>query len=192
MNKSLFRLEILPLLIMLLVLFATTTSGDVLLEMSGFVWIGRYLGIPGTILIVASLAYSLRKRKYISSGNPQKLLRMHEFFTLLGSILVLIHAGHHYNTILPWLALVAMLINIFSGMIGRYLLVRSRQHLMAQQQNYQGHGLSGAEINKELFWDSVTFHLMEKWRIIHFPISFVFAVLAIGHIVSILMFWEWR
>jgi hypothetical protein len=42
------------------------------------VWVGRYLGIPGTILIIASLTYSLRKRKFISDGKSEDLLNLHE------------------------------------------------------------------------------------------------------------------
>jgi len=192
MKNSLFRHEVVPLLAMFIFLMGATTTGEYLLEMFGFVWIGRYLGIPGTLLIILSLTYSLRKRKYISSGNPQKLLRMHELLTWLGALLVLVHAGSHFNTILPWLALIAMVVNLISGMIGRYLLGRSRQHMMAKQESYKTRGLSKVEIDKELFWDAVTFQLMEKWRVVHFPISFIFAVLALGHIISILMFWEWR
>ncbi|MCF6198613.1 MAG: hypothetical protein L3J67_04320 [Hyphomicrobiaceae bacterium] len=192
MKNSLFRLEIAPLLGMFVLLIGTTTVGDALLERLGYLWIGRYLGIPGTLLIILSLTYSLRKRKYISSGNPQKLLRMHELLTWLGALLVLVHAGHHFNTILPWLALIAMVVNLISGMIGRYLLARSRQHMMAKQESYKTRGLSKVEIDKELFWDAVTFQLMEKWRVVHFPISFIFAILTLGHIISILMFWEWR
>ena len=53
------------------------------------VWVGRYLGIPGSILIIGSLVYSLRKRKYITSGTPRSLLTIHEFMAWLGSLLVL-------------------------------------------------------------------------------------------------------
>jgi hypothetical protein len=38
----------------------------------------------------------------------------------------------------------------------------------------------------------VTFDAMAKWRKLHIPIFIVFAVLALGHIVSIFLFWGWR
>lgn len=192
MNKSLFRLEILPFLFQFTVLLAATILGDYILHRYDLVWVGRYLGIPGTIIILLSLAYSLRKRKVIHSGSPRVLLRMHEIFTWLGALMVLVHAGIHFNTILPWLALAAMVINVVSGMIGRYLLTRSRRHLTEMREKYSMHGLTKIEADKELFWDAVTFELMEKWRAVHFPISYVFAALAIGHIVSIFLFWEWQ
>ena len=36
--------------------------------------------------------------------------------------MVLIHAGIHFNAILPWLATVAMGVNVISGMVGKLLL----------------------------------------------------------------------
>lgn len=33
---------------------------------------------------------------------------------------------------------------------------------------------------------------MKKWRSVHLPITLAFAVLGVGHIVSILLFWQWQ
>ncbi len=192
MNKSLFNHEVLPFLLLFSALVILTLVGDYILHLFDLVWIGRYLGIPGTILILLSLIYSLRKRKMIDTGSPRSLLRMHEIFTWLGALMVLVHAGVHFNAVLPWLALGAMIINVISGMVGRYLLTRSRRHLQERQERFNMHGLSKTETEKELFWDSVAFDLMAKWRVVHIPISLAFAVLALGHIVSIFMFWGWR
>ena len=191
MEKSLFRLEVLPFLGQFVLLIAATIMGDITLHHFDLVWIGRYLGIPGTLLILLSLLYSLRKRKVIRSGNPQFLLGLHEFLTWLGALMVLVHAGVHFNAILPWLALAAMVVNVISGMVGRYLLGRSRRHLTKRQEKYRLHGMSKTETEKALFWDAVTFELMARWRAVHFPISYAFAALAVGHIVSIFLFWEW-
>lgn len=105
---SLWRRHILPFLALVGLLAAATLAGDYLLHRAGLVWVGRYLGIPGTLLILASLTYSLRKRKHISWGEPRRLLGFHEFSAWLGSLLVLLHAGIHFSAILPWLATVAM------------------------------------------------------------------------------------
>ncbi len=191
-RKSLLRLEILPFLFHFVVVMAATTLGDFILHRLDLVWVGRYLGIPGTALILLSFFYSLRKRKIIRKGNPRTLLRMHELFTWLGALMILVHAGVHFNAILPWLALAAMVVDVISGMVGRYLLARSRRHLKAMRQKYRLHGMTKEETERELFWDAVAFDLMVKWRAVHFPISFVFAALALGHIASVFLFWEWR
>ena len=104
-------------------------------------WIGRYLGIPGTLLIVGSCAYSLRKRKLIRAGKPVTLLRWHERLAWVGSLLVLVHAGIHFNALLGWLAAGAMLVNVGSGLTGKFLLQRSRQRLDETRERMRARGL---------------------------------------------------
>lgn len=192
MKISLFRSQVLPFLFLFTALIVVTVVLDVVLHVFNLAWIGRYAGIPGTLLILVSLTYSLRKRKVITSGNPRHYLQMHEALTWVGSLMVLVHAGFHFNAVLPWLALIAMLVNVASGLIGRFLLMRSRARLIEREEKYRLHGLSKGETEKELFWDTVTYDLMAKWRTIHFPISFAFAVLGLGHIVSVFLFWGWK
>ena len=189
---SLWRQHILPFSVLVGLLAAATLAGDYMLHRLGLVWIGRYLGIPGTILILASLTYSLRKRKYISWGEPRRLLGFHEFTAWLGSLLVLLHAGIHFSAILPWLATIAMGINVISGMVGKILLNRSRQHVQQQRDRFQLRGLPLPEAERALFWEAVTLDAMTKWRRIHIPIFVAFAVLALGHIVGIFLFWGWK
>lgn len=191
MERSLWRKHILPFTLLLGLLAAATLVGDYALHRFNLVWVGRYLGIPGTILIILSLYYSLRKRKYVSSGNPKTLLSLHEFGSWLGALMILIHAGIHFNAILPWLATVAMGVNVISGMVGKMLLDRSRRHLQGQREHFQLRGLSRPEVEQTLFWDAVMLDAMTQWRKVHIPIFIVFAVLSLGHIISIFLFWGW-
>lgn len=188
---SLWRQHILPFAVLLGLLAAATLAGDYLLHRLNLVWVGRYLGIPGTILIIGSLVYSLRKRKVITAGNPKTLLTLHEFGAWLGSLMVLIHAGIHFNAILPWLATLAMGVNVISGMVGKLLLKRSRLHVQGQREHFQLRGVSRSEVEQALFWDAVTLDAMTQWRKVHIPIFIVFAVLSLGHIISIFLFWGW-
>ncbi len=191
MTTSLWRQHILPFTLLLGLLAVATLAGDYLLHRLNLVWVGRYLGIPGTILIIGSLVYSLRKRKYITTGNPKSLLKLHEISTWLGSLMVLLHAGIHFNAILPWLATVAMGVNVISGMVGKLLLDRSRRHVLGQREHFQLRGLSRPEVDQAVFWDAVTLDAMTRWRKVHIPIFIVFVVLSLGHIVSIFLFWGW-
>lgn len=191
MAHSLWRGHVLPFTLLLGLLAAATLAGDYLLHRLNLVWVGRYLGIPGTLLIIGSLVYSLRKRKLISSGNPKTLLTLHEIGTWLGSLMVLLHAGIHFNAILPWLATVAMGVNVISGMVGKLLLARSREHVLGQREHYQLRGLSKSDVERAVFWDALTLDAMARWRSVHIPIFVIFAVLALGHIISIFLFWGW-
>ncbi|MEI6300476.1 MAG: hypothetical protein WCR74_03480 [Betaproteobacteria bacterium] len=192
MMTSLWRQHVLPFTLVVGLLAVATLVGDYFLHRLDLAWVGRYLGIPGTLLIIGSLIYSLRKRKYIKAGNPKSLLTLHEFAAWLGSLFVLIHAGIHFNAILPWLATLAMGINVISGMVGKLLLDRSRQHMQGQREHFQLRGLSRPAVEQAVFWDAVTYDAMTKWRKVHIPIFVVFAVLSVGHILSIFLFWGWH
>jgi hypothetical protein len=192
MKARLFSREVLPFYGALFALAAVTVLSDALLHLLNAVWIGRWLGIPGTLLILASLAYSARKRKLITSGKPVQLLRLHEWMAWAGSLLVLVHAGIHFNAILGWLAVAAMLVNVGSGLTGKYLLDRSRRRLDEARQHMRQQGLSPAELEERTYWDGLTFDAVKQWRSVHFPITLAFAVLALAHIVAVFLFWGWK
>jgi len=192
MRAKLITRQILPSLLAFSALVAGALLIDAALHLLNAVWIGRYLGIPGTLLIIFSFGYSLRKRKLISTGNPAQLLRWHERMAWLGSLLVLVHAGIHFNAILGWLAVAAMLINVGSGLTGKFLLNRSRIKLEEAKQRMHQRGIPPQELDEKMYWDSLTFDVVKQWRAVHFPITLAFAVLALAHIIAIALFWGWK
>jgi len=191
-QARLFSREVVPFYLSLFALGAVALLCDAALHLANAAWVGRWLGIPGTLLILASLGYSLRKRKLIRSGQPAKLLRLHEYLAWAGSLLVLVHAGIHFNAILGWLAVGAMLVNVASGLTGKYLLDRARRRLEAARQRMREQGLSAAQMAERTYWDSLTFDTVKQWRSVHFPITLAFAVLALAHIVAVILFWDWK
>lgn len=191
-RAQVFRREVVPHILAFLGLVAAVLVIDLLLHSAGLVWIGRYLGIPGTLLIAGSFLYSLRKRKLIGFGRPVALLRLHERMAWAGSLLILVHAGIHFNALLGWLAVFAMLISVGSGLTGKYLLERSRRRLEEARNRLRGQGLSEADLEERLYWDTLTFDVVKQWRVVHFPITLAFAVLALAHIVAVFWYWSWR
>jgi UPF0716 family protein affecting phage T7 exclusion len=190
-KARLFSHEVVPFFLSLTALAAAALLCDAALHLLDIVWVGRWLGIPGTLLILASLGYSLRKRKLINSGQPATLLRLHEYMAWAGSLLVLVHAGIHFNAILGWLAVWAMLINVASGLTGKILLARSRRRLDEARQRMREEGLTPAQLAERTYWDSLTFDAVKQWRAVHFPFTLAFAVLALAHIIASLLFWSW-
>lgn len=161
---------------------------DYLLHRLGLVYIGRHLGYIGTFTIVISFIYSLRKRKYISSGSPKQLLALHEYLAWIGSVMLLVHAGIHFNALLPWLAIVMLLIAVASGLIGKFLLKKANESLKDRRLELINTGLSKEDADKKLFFDSITVDLMKKWRVVHLPITLILGILALMHIVTIIIF----
>ncbi len=192
LRAQLLSREVVPFFMSLVALALTALVCDALLHVLDLVWIGRYLGIVGTLLICGSFGYSLRKRKLIQGGDTAALLKWHERMAWLGSLLVLVHAGVHFNAILGWLAVWAMLINVASGLTGKFLLQRSRRRLEEARQRMQATGVKASQQEDTLYWDSLTFDAVKNWRKVHFPITLAFGVLAVAHIVAIFLFWGWR
>ena len=85
-----------------------------------------------------------------------------------------------------------MLINVGSGLTGKYLLERARKRLDAERQLLRDEGLTASQLEERLHLDTLTFDVVKKWRSVHFPITLAFVVLALAHIISIFIFWGWK
>jgi len=192
MQARIVRKEVLPFVLYMAALVASALLIDAALHLLNIVWIGRWLGIPGVLLILGSFGYSMRKRKLIHTGRPATLLRWHEGLAWLGSMLVLVHAGVHFNSILAWLAVGAMLVNVLSGLTGKFLIDRSRRRLEEARQRMRDQGLTANELADRTYWDSMTFDAVKKWRVVHFPITLAFGVLGLAHIIATFLFWGWK
>ena len=192
MKPKLITREVLPFLISFAMLVLAALFIDGVLHVLNLVWIGRYLGILGSLMILGSFRYSMRKRKLIKTGNPATLLRIHEYLAWTGSLLILVHAGIHFNSILGWLAVVAMLINIGSGLAGKFLLDRARKRINASRQTLLKQGVPEPAMEEHIYWDTMTFDVVKQWRAVHFPITLAFAVLSLAHIIAIFLFWGWK
>jgi hypothetical protein len=188
MKQSHFGRYVLPFAQWYIFMIFTAIAFDYFLHRFQLVFVGRYLGFVGTVLIVISFLYSLRKRRLVKSGSPKKLLAMHEYLAWSGSILLLVHAGIHFNAILPWLAVFMLLVNVASGLVGKFLLKDANEALVAKRKEMADSGLGISETDKILFWDSIAVDMMKKWRVVHMPISLLFVLFALLHIFTIIMY----
>ncbi len=188
MKLPIFIKQVLPFLFLYSLMIFITIIIDFILHYYHLVFIGRYLGLIGTCIILISFVYSLRKRKIIQSGSPKELLKMHESLAWIGSVLILVHAGIHFNALLPWLAILMLLINVASGLVGKFLLKNASLSLNASRQELITSGMSSEEADKKLFFDTITVDAMKKWRVVHLPIAFTLGVLSLLHIITILIF----
>ena len=66
-------------------------------------------------------------------------------------------------------------VNVISGMVGKLLLGRAREHVADQRGRYEAKGLSASEVERAVFWDAVMLGAMARWRKVHIPIFIVFA-----------------
>jgi len=183
--------NIFPLVLIYLAFVAAAAVVHLVLHSAGQKWILRYLGIAGTLLILTSFIYSLRKRKIISFGKPKLLLQFHEVMAWLGAVLILAHSGIDFEAVIPRAAVFAMLIVVASGLTGKYLLKNARENIKSRRSELKAKNLSEEEIEKELFSLSLLADKMQMWRSVHIPLTVIFAALALLHIIITLLFWRW-
>jgi hypothetical protein len=190
-HRTVLARQILPAIAAYLGLIAATLIADLVLHRLGLLRVGRYLGPVGTLLIVASFAYSLRKRKLVKAGSPKTLLQLHETLGWLGAWLVLVHAGIHVHALLPWLATVAMLVVVASGFVGKLLVRRAGEALAAGRQRLGGQAPADPALERRVLLDALTVDAMKRWRVVHMPLNAVFLVLTLVHVVAVLAMWRW-
>jgi hypothetical protein len=183
--------KIIPSAFIFISLILSAILIDFLFHLAGLVWIGRYLGIVGTFIIITSFIYSLRKRKIIKSGSPKRLLQNHELLGWIGALFILVHGGIHFNAIIPWLALFAMVIVVASGLTGKYLLKQAKERLKDKEAELIKQNISTEEIEKELLYNSLLVDTMQKWRKVHMPLTMIFIAFALIHIIITLLMWRW-
>ena len=186
---SVLARRVLPFAILLLSLIAGAFLVDLLLHRLGLRLVGRDLGWVGTLLILASFVYSLRKRRWIRVGSLRRWLRVHQVLAWTGALAILVHAGIHLHALLPWAALLAMLIEVASGVTGMTLLAGARRQMAGRRNELREDGLTEEEIERTLFLDSLTVRAMERWRSVHIPLTLNFAILSLVHAATVLLFW---
>ena len=119
---------------------------------AGSFW-GGVLGLSGAVLMLVPLAYMIIKRnkvlkqpvtKYVSMRT---LLAWHIYAGVFGPLLVIIHSGHKYESVVG-IALTAMtLLVVVSGFVGRYLMsgfakeIREKKAMLTELQTAYGEAL---------------------------------------------------
>jgi hypothetical protein len=100
---------------------------------------GFYLGVVGSLMMVALLAYPLRKyvRFMHRWGALKHWFRVHMILGIVGPTLVLFHSTFHVRSTNAAVALFSMLGVVISGVIGRFVYTKIH------------HGLYGSRVTLE-------------------------------------------
>lgn len=100
---------------------------------------GSLIGIAGAVLLVLLLVYSMVKRSAWVRARVTKhaalgaILSFHIYAGVIGALLGIIHSGHKFQSPLGIALVLAMLVVVFSGFIGRYYLVQVGTDLRDEQ-----------------------------------------------------------
>ncbi len=181
--------RLLPSILVFLSLLAAAVLVDALLHGLGMAEVGRWLGPVGSGMLLLSFLHSLRRRKLITVGSPKILLRLHEVLGWLGALVLLVHAGIHLNAVIPWLALLAMVVVVASGLTGKYLLAAARADLASRRKGFEALDLDPHEVERRLTGLALLTSRMQQWRRVHMPLTMVFLGLALVHVAATLILW---
>ncbi|HET6604143.1 MAG TPA: hypothetical protein VFG21_08005 [Xanthomonadaceae bacterium] len=92
---------------------------------NGGTWLGYTLGTLGALLILWLILLGVRKRSYdVGPGSVRGWLSAHVYLGTALILIVLLHAGFQIGWNIHTLALVLMLVVIFSGFFGVYAYLR--------------------------------------------------------------------
>ena len=192
MWKSVLIQRTLPLTISYLLLIIAAISLDYLLHIAHLVWVGRYLGISGTFFLASSFSYSAKKKKIIKAGALKFFLKLHCNTGWIGTLMIVVHSGIHFNAILPWMATALMMVVTASGHVGQYLVKKVEEEVKIKTNQPGINAVFDDEFKQQLYWDSLTIRTLELWRKIHMPMVSLLLALITIHIVSIFFFWNWK
>jgi hypothetical protein len=92
---------------------------------NGGTWLGYTLGTIGALLIVWLMLFGVRKRSYSTTlGSTRGWLSAHIYLGTALILVALLHCGFQFGWNVHTLALVLMLVVIFSGFFGVYAYLR--------------------------------------------------------------------
>ena len=96
---------------------------------------GFYLGVTGSVMMLAMLAYPLRKRvRFLHRwGALKHWFRIHMIMGIIGPTLILFHSTFHLRSLNATIALVSMLGVVISGIIGRFVYTKIHHGLYGRR-----------------------------------------------------------
>ncbi len=149
------------------------------------------IGYLGTFLILLAQVYFIRKKypKLTWLGPVRVWMKRHEVLTLVGSALVVVHAGGNgMPSGLAMVSIVLMLVTAISGMVGVYIhnkAIRARSEMRSELRKQ---GKKDAEIEEELYLVTLSESAFREWKRVHQPITWGFMLTMTLHIFFMILF----
>ena len=97
--------------------------------------IGFYLGVAGSVMMLAMMAYPLRKHVRFMHrwGSLKHWFRIHMIMGIVGPTLILFHSTFHLRSLNAAIALASMLGVVISGIIGRFVYTKIHHGLYGRR-----------------------------------------------------------
>lgn len=101
--------------------------------------VGYWIGVAGAVMMLLLFAYPLRKRSPALArfGKAKHWFVVHMVFGVLGPVLVLAHSAFRIGSLNAGVALVSMLVVAASGVVGRFIYLRTHQGLGGEIESFE-------------------------------------------------------
>ncbi len=181
-------------------------------------WLGitlyHHLGIIGSLLMLSGMLYSIKKRWDRPAGSTPFWLRYHELVSVVGAVLVIIHTEGSLLG-LAGASILMMLVVSVSGFLGHYIYTRIPRNSMGKEkelaelkselekntaemnENLESHpdDISVAKLRYKINRTERQIRQLENarrllagWRTWHIPMTALFLLVVVIHILSMLYY----
>ncbi|MCW2278626.1 hypothetical protein [Heliophilum fasciatum] len=147
-----------------------------------------FSGWLGTVMVLASLGYSVKKLWKPLPGKLGTWLDLHMVLSMAGNFFVCLHVGGRSFALVPWLTFVFFLVVMLSGLVGYYLHFYSKRKIAQERKELKEEGLAPAEQEEALAWLITGEQILAGWRKVHIPLNITLGLLLLLHIVSALYY----
>jgi len=149
---------------------------------------GHVTGWVGLAVILFVFVYPIRKRVDRNRTWPRGWFQVHMVVGVVGPLLIVLHAGAHLHALVPILAIVAMGIVALSGIIGQAVHYLALRTLNEERRQFLQQGVSQDEAEARLHDVASREEAFRVWQLIHAPMTLMFMVLVVLHVIGALYF----
>jgi hypothetical protein len=149
---------------------------------------GHLMGWIGLATILLVLVYPIKNRVGRNRRWPRDWFRVHLVAGVMGPLFILLHSGAHLHALVPSLALIAMAVVVASGIVGQGVHYLALRTLNDRRRQLHDQGLSADEIELHLHRMAAQEEAFRLWQSIHAPMTLMFLVLTVLHVLGAVYF----
>jgi hypothetical protein len=149
---------------------------------------GHLMGWIGLGITLLVFVYPMKKRISRNRRWPRDWFRVHLIAGVMGPLFILLHSGAHLHALVPSFALMTMAVVVVSGIVGQGLHYLALKTLNDRRRELHDQGLSADQIEANLHRMAAQEEGFRLWQCIHAPMTLMFLVLALLHVLGAVYF----
>jgi hypothetical protein len=149
---------------------------------------GHFMGWIGLGAMLLVFVYPVKKRVNLNQRWPRGWFQIHMIAGIVAPLLIVLHSGAHLHALVPILALATMMVVVISGIVGQGVHYLALRMLNDQRRQLHAEGVALDEIELRLHRIAAQEEAFRLWQSIHAPMTLMFLVLTMMHVIGALFF----